>query len=203
MFSPIPIASVATRNSTSPGLEEIHLRVAGARTERAHDDRRPAALTADELGDGVDRVGGEGDDGAAARQARQLLGTGVGQLAEKRSRNWMSASGQSRRINERDGRRAHQHGLRGPARMQQPMGKDVAAFGVGAELDFIDGEKLDLAVERHRLDSADKIARPSRDDLFFAGDQRDLSQAAGLDHAIVDLAREQPQGQPDHARGVS
>ena len=87
--------------------------------------------------------------------------------------------------------------------MEQPMGKDVAAFRVGAELDFVDGEKLDLAVERHRLHSADEIARPSRHDLFFAGDQRDLSQAPGLDHAIVDLAREQPQGQPDHARGVS
>ena len=83
------------------------------------------------------------------------------------------------------------------------MGKDVAAFRVGAELDFIDGEKLDFAVERHRFHSADEIARPGRHDLFFAGDQRDLGGAPGLDHAIVDLAREQPQGQPDHARGVS
>ena len=87
--------------------------------------------------------------------------------------------------------------------MKQPMGKHVAALRVGAELDFIDGEKLDFAVERHRFHSADEIAGPKRHNFFFAGDQRDLGQAAGLDHAIVDLAREQPQGQPNHARGVS
>ena len=79
------------------------------------------------------------------------------------------------------------------------MGEDVAALGVGAELDFVDGEKFDLAVERHRLDRADEIARPERHDLFFAGDQRDLGRAPGLDHAIVDFARKQPQRQADHA----
>ena len=57
--------------------------------------------------------------------------------------------------------------------MQQAMGKDMAALGIGAELDFIDGEKFDLAIERHRLDRADEILRPRRDDLFLAGDQRD------------------------------
>ena len=83
------------------------------------------------------------------------------------------------------------------------MGEHMAAFGVGAKLDFIDGEKFDLAVERHRLDRADEIPRSARDDLFFAGDQRDLSRAPRLDHPIVNLARQQPQRQADHARGVS
>src|SRR6202050_2959446 len=64
------------------GLEQIDLRVAGAGTERAHDHGRPPALAADELGDGVNRVGGESDDGAAPRQASQLLGAGVAELRQ-------------------------------------------------------------------------------------------------------------------------
>ena len=56
------------------------------------------------------------------------------------------------------------------------MGEDVAALGIGAELDLVDRQKLDLAVERHRLDRADEIARPGRDDLFFAGDEGDLGR---------------------------
>src|ERR1700683_1627962 len=63
-------------------LEQIDLRVAGAGTERAHDHGRPPALAADELGDGVNRVGGESDDRAARRQAGQLLGTRVGELRQ-------------------------------------------------------------------------------------------------------------------------
>ena len=51
------------------GLVERHLGVAGAGAERAHHHRRAAALAADQLGDGVDLVGGEGDDRAAPRQA--------------------------------------------------------------------------------------------------------------------------------------
>src|ERR1700746_2977165 len=55
------------------GLEQIDLGVAGARTERAHDDGGPAALAADEFSDGVNCLSGEGDDGAARRQSGQLL----------------------------------------------------------------------------------------------------------------------------------
>ena len=55
------------------GLEELDLGVARARAERAEDDGGAAALAADQFGDGVDLVGGEGDDGRAARQARDLL----------------------------------------------------------------------------------------------------------------------------------
>ena len=47
------------------GLEQIDLGVASTRTERAHDHGGPAALAADELGNGVNRVRGESDDGAA------------------------------------------------------------------------------------------------------------------------------------------
>ena len=47
------------------------------------------------------------------------------------------------------------------ARMQQPVGEDMPALGVGAELDFVDREELDLALERHRLDRAEEPARAS------------------------------------------
>ena len=83
--------------------------------------------------------------------------------------------------------------------MQQPGGEDVAALGVGAELDFVDREKLDRPVERHRFDGADEIGRVRRQDFFFAGDQRHRAGAAQLDDPIVILARQQAQRKPDHA----
>ena len=46
-----------------------------------------------------------------------------------------------------------------PARMEQPVGEDMAALGVGRELDLVDGEEVDRPVERHDLDGADPIAR--------------------------------------------
>ena len=72
----------------------------------------------------------------------------------------MSASGADPANERCDRGRAHQHGFGRPPRMQEPVGEDMAAFGVGAKLDLVDGEKFDLAVERHRLDRADEIARP-------------------------------------------
>ena len=61
------------------GLEQGHLGVTGARRERAHDHRRSAPLTADELGDGVDLLGREGDHGAATGKAADLARPGRGQ----------------------------------------------------------------------------------------------------------------------------
>ena len=55
--------------------------------------------------------------------------------------------------------------------MQQSVGEDVAALGVGAELDLVDSQEVDLALQRHRLDRADEIVRLGRDNLFLAGDQ--------------------------------
>ena len=66
------------------GLVERHLGIAGARRERAEHDRRAAALPADQFGDRVDLVGGEGDDGRASRQARQLLLSGIGEVRQPR-----------------------------------------------------------------------------------------------------------------------
>ena len=183
------------------GLEQSDLRVAGAGAQRAHDHRRAPALAADELGDGVDRVSRERDDGAASRQTRQFLGTGVGELGKSFAE--LDLDSRTKLTDQSgDGRRAHQHGLGCAARVQEPVGEHMPAFRVGAKLDLIDGEKFDLAIQRHRLDRADEIARPGRHDLLFAGNQRDLGRAPRLDHPIVDLARQEPQGKADHARGV-
>ena len=140
-------------------LEQIDLGVSGARTERAHDHGGPAALAADEFGDGVDRLGGEGDDRAALGQAGQLLGAGIGQLRQAFAELDLGL-GTKLTDQRSDGRRAHQHRFGRSARVQEPVGEHMSAFRVGAKLDLVDGEKFDLAVERHRLDRADEIARP-------------------------------------------
>ena len=87
--------------------------------------------------------------------------------------------------------------------MQEARGKDVAALGIGAQLDFVDRQEIDLAVERHRFDGADEIGRVRRQDLLFAGDQRNRAGAPQLDYAVVILAGEQPQREPDHAAAMA
>ena len=87
--------------------------------------------------------------------------------------------------------------------MQQPVGEDVAALGVAAELDFVDRQEIDIDIARHRLDGADPVARPLRLDLLFAGDERDLVGADAGRDLVVDLAREQTQRQTDHAALVA
>ena len=64
------------------GLIERHLGIAGSGAERAHDHRRAAALATDQLGNGIDGVGGEGDDRAAPGQAAELLRAVIGQFRE-------------------------------------------------------------------------------------------------------------------------
>ena len=67
------------------GLVERDLCIARTRRQRAEHDRRAAALAANEFGDGVNFLGRERDDGRAARQPRQLLLTGKGQLRQPRA----------------------------------------------------------------------------------------------------------------------
>ena len=183
------------------GLEEFDLGVAGARAERPHHHRRPAAMAADQFGDGVDGLGREGDDGAPPGQAGELLRAGVAQRRKPLAELDFGAGAEAA-DQRRHGRRAQEHRLRGAAGVQQAVGEDVAALGIGAELDLVDRQEFDLAVERHRLDRADEILRMGGDDLLLAGDQRDAAGAARLDHAVVDLPRQEPQRQADHAGGV-
>ena len=139
-------------------LVERHLRVARARAERAQHHRGAAALAADQLGDRVDLGGGERDDRRARRQPRDLLLAGVGELREARARDEIGAGDQVA-DGLAHGLRAEQQRLLPAAHMQQPIGEDVAALGVGGELDLVDGEEIDVDVARHRLDRAHPVAR--------------------------------------------
>ena len=87
--------------------------------------------------------------------------------------------------------------------MQQPVGEEMAALGVGRHLHFVDGQERHDAVERHGFDGADEIARAGRGDFLLAGDQRHLRGAFDLHDAIVVLARQQAQREADHARLVA
>jgi len=87
--------------------------------------------------------------------------------------------------------------------VQQAVGEDVATLRVGAQLDLVDGQDLDLAGQRHGLDGADKKGGPRRDNLFLAGDQGDAGLAAQLDDPVIDLPGQQAQRQADHARGMT
>jgi len=181
------------------GLEQLHLRVAGARAERAHHHRRAAALAADQFGDGVDLIGGEGDDGRALRQPGQFLRSGVDELRKALARLDLDPGDEA--ADERRRRRGpHEHRLRMAPRVQQTMGEDMAALGVGDELDLVDGEEFDAPFQRHSLDRADPIGGLGGDDLLLAGDERDMPLATRLHHPVVDFARQQPKRQPDHAR---
>jgi hypothetical protein len=51
--------------------------------------------------------------------------------------------------------------------------------------------------------TVEPVARVRRLELFFAGDERDRSHARALRDPVVDLARKQPQRQPDDARGMA
>ncbi len=182
-------------------LIERHLRVARARRQRAEHHGRAAALAADQLGDGVDLVGREGDDGGARRKPRDLLLAGVGQLRQPRPRDEIGA-GNEIRNRVAHGLRAEQKRLGAAARMQQAIGEDVAALGIAGKLDLVDGEKIDIDLARHRLDGRHPVARPLRLDFFLAGDERHFVGADAGRDLVVDLTRQKPQRQSDHAAFV-
>ena len=98
--------------------------------------------------------------------------------------------------------RAEQPGLLRAARGEDARREDVPALIVRGELHLVDGQEFDLALDRHRLDGRDPVGRPRGDALLLAGHERDPALADARRDAVVDLAREQPQREPDHARRV-
>jgi hypothetical protein len=87
--------------------------------------------------------------------------------------------------------------------VQQAAGEDVAALRIGRELDLVDGAQGDRPVERHRFDGAHEIGRPRRDDLLLAGDQCHRARPLETHDAVVVLARQQTQGEADHAGAMA
>ena len=95
--------------------------------------------------------------------------------------------------------RAHEQGFFFATRIQQPIGENMAALGIGAELDFIDGEKGHAEIDGHGFHRADEIFGIRRNDFLFAGNQRADIRALQHHDLVVDLARKKTQRQADHA----
>ena len=73
----------------------------------------------------------------------------------------------------------------------------MATLGVGAQLDFVDGEEITAHAFGHRLDRANPVLRARRHDAFFARDQRHDRGPAQFDNPVIHLARKQAQRQAD------
>ncbi len=182
-------------------LIEGDLGVAGARAERAEHYGRPAPLAADQLGQRIDVLGGERHDRTPARQPRDLGGRRVGQRGKARPGDHLGLGHQL--LQQRpDGVGAEEHGLVAAARAQQAVGEDVAALGIGAQLDLVDREEARLEVLGHGLDGGDEIAGRGRLDALLAGDQGDRGGAFLGQDPVVDLARQQAQRATDQAAPV-
>ena len=180
------------------GLVELDLGVAGARAERAEHDGGAAALAADQLGDPVNLISRECDDGRAVRQAGELLRAGIGEMREP----WPGHDGNAAQKFLEDaahGRRAEQQRFLPAAQMEDAVGEDVAALEVAGELYLVNGDERRVGLARHRLDGADRIFCADRRDLLLAGDERDLRHSDLLADPGIDLARQQPERQADDA----
>ena len=173
------------------------MRVAGAGAERAHDNRCTALLAAEEFGDGVDVIDGKPDDSSPSRHSADLLGACIGQLREPFALGELGA-----RLERCDrpthGVAAHEKGLVKSACAQKTVSKDVAAFGIGAQLDFVDSQEIYAHAFGHRFDRADPVLRSFRNDPFFAGDQGDDGWSANGDDPIINFARQKAERQADY-----
>ena len=110
----------------------------------------------------------------AARQARQLLLAGEGELRSRGRLHDVRAGQQPLDDRPHGGGAEHQR-LLAAAAVEHAVGEDMAALEIGGELDFVDREKRDVEIARHRFDGGDPEARVGRLDLLFAGDERDRS----------------------------
>ena len=84
--------------------------------------------------------------------------------------------------------------------MQQPVGKDMAAIKITRQLDFIDGNEINIDIAWHGLDRAHPVARAFRLDFLLARNKRNLVGANASHDLVVDFAGQQPQRQADHPR---
>ena len=100
------------------------------------------------------------------------------------------------------GFRADQQRLAASAHVQQPVGKDVAAFEIGRKLDFVDGNKGQIEILGHRLDGGDPIAGMRRFDLLLARDQCHRLFACAINQTAIDLARQQSERQADQTTSM-
>ena len=179
-------------------LVHADLGVSRARAERAQHHGGAAPLPADELRQAINLASGEGDHGGARRQARNLAVAGV---VEPREAGPFFDNRLRRQLPQQrpDRLRTEEHRLVPAPRMQKAVGDDMAALGIRRHLHLVHGEEGDGPVKRHGLGGADEIARPGRDQLFFACYQRHRAGALDGNDTVVVLPREQTERETDHA----
>ena len=183
-------------------LEQRDLLIAGLGRKRPHHHRRAAAEPSQRLGHGVDLLDREGDHGRALGQARQLAHPGMAERGKARAGGDLGL-GDQRPDHRLQGGRAEDHRLLAAACVEQPVGEDVAALRVCAQLRLVNRDEGVFAHRaRHGLGGTEEIARLGRFDPFLAGDQRDLLVALYRAHPVIDLARQQAQREAHHAAGV-
>jgi len=183
------------------GLIEGDLGVAGARRQGAQDDGCTAILPPDEFGHGIDHLGREGDDGGPAGKPGHFLDAGIGELGKARPGD-EAGLGQHRFNNGLHSGCAQKHGFLGAPPVQNPVGENVAALEIGAELNLVDGEERHLDIRRHGLDGCHPIARGSGDDFFLAGHQGYGVVTGPQPHPVIDFAGQKPERQADHAAAM-
>ena len=83
--------------------------------------------------------------------------------------------------------------------MKEAIGKDMTAFAVRCELDFVDRDKVRIQLPWHGFHRADIEARAGRLDLLLASDERDLAGTYLGHDLVVDLAGQKPKRQSDDA----
>src|SRR6185437_6013097 len=149
MFRPMPMASVATRKSTSPDWYSATcaLRVRG--------ESAPSTTAAPPR---CRRTSSASPYTSSAEKAGEFLGAGVGEIGE----TWPPDEVRFRHEvldGPAHGFGTEEHGLFLAARVQQPVGEDMAALRVGAELDLVHRHEGGAQIQRHRLHGADEILR--------------------------------------------
>ncbi len=182
-------------------LVERDLGVPGPGRQRPHHHRAAALLAPDQLGDGIDVLDREADDGRAGRHPADLFRARVDQLGESLAAQELGLGYQRRDgIAHRLG--AQKQRLVLAAGIQQAVGEDMAAFGIGTKLDLVDGQKVGAGAFGHRLDRRHPVLRALGHDPLLAGDERHHRRPAQGDDPVIDLARQQAQRQADHAGAV-
>ena len=130
-------------------LEHRHLGVAGAWAERPHHHCRAAAQPPQHLGDSINLLGRKGDDDRAFGQARQLGRPGIAQRRKARAGDDLGI-GDQRPQHRPERLRTQDHRFLAPARMENAIGEDMAALGIGADLPLIERDRV-LALDRNNL----------------------------------------------------
>src|SRR5690606_10921644 len=119
-------------------LIELHLRIACARAESAQNDGRTTALPTDQLANRINFVSGERDDRRTARKACDLLRPRIGQNRHARPADDGYALEETLQ-NSPHRRRAEKKRLFPPAKMDDAIREDMAAFEIRRKLDLVYG----------------------------------------------------------------